>query len=82
MGMIEIANAKPGDEVYIIYRNPTFLTAANIKAAEIVQHPNNPDNLALYLNEKFLDLEEDDALFSSSDAAKKAYDTHFFDFGE
>jgi transcriptional regulator of the spore photoproduct lyase operon len=82
MGMIDIANAKLGDEVFVIYRNPTFLTAANIKAAEIVQHPNNPNTLALFLNEKFLELEEDDALFSSSEAAKKAFEAHFFDFGE
>jgi transcriptional regulator of the spore photoproduct lyase operon len=80
--MIDIANAKPGDEVFIIYQNPTFLTAAKIRAAEIVQHPNNPNTLALFLNKKYHDLEDDDALFTSSEAAKKAYDTHFFDFGE
>lgn len=82
MGMIDIANAKPGDEVFVIYQNPTFLTAANIRAAEIVQHPDNPNTLALYLNEKYHDLEVDDALFTSSEAAKKAYEMHFFDFGE
>lgn len=80
--MIDIAKAKPGDEVFVIYRNPAGLTAANVTAAEIVQHPNNPNTLALYLNEKFHDLDEDDALFNSSDAAKKAYESHFFDFGE
>jgi transcriptional regulator of the spore photoproduct lyase operon len=82
MGMIDIANAKPGDEVFVIYRNPSMLTAANIKAAEIVLHPKNPNTLALLLNEKFHVLEDDDALFTSSEAAKKAYESHFFDFGE
>ena len=82
MGMIDIANAKPGDEVFVIYRNPAILTVANIKAAEIVEHPKNPNTLALFLNEKFHDLEDDDALFTSSEAAKKAYEAHFFDFGE
>ncbi|MEH6906376.1 MULTISPECIES: transcriptional regulator SplA domain-containing protein [Neobacillus] len=82
MGMIDIANAKPGDEVFVLYRNPAILTAVNIKTAEIVQHPKNPNTLALYLNEKFLELEEDDALFSSSESAKKAFEAHFFDFCE
>ena len=82
MGMIDIANAKPGDEVFVIYRNPSMLTAANIKAAEIVLHPKNANTLALLLNEKFHVLEDDDALFTSSEAAKKAYESHFFDFGE
>jgi transcriptional regulator of the spore photoproduct lyase operon len=81
MGMIDTVNAKPGDEVFVIYRNPTLLTAA-IKAAEIVQHPNRPNSLALFLNEKYHDLEDDDALFTSSEAAKKAFEAHFFDFGE
>jgi transcriptional regulator of the spore photoproduct lyase operon len=80
--MIDITNAKPGDEVFVIYQNPTFLTAAKIRAAEIVQHPNNPNTLALFLNELYHELEDDDALFTSSEAAKKAYETHFFDFGE
>ncbi|NHC38810.1 transcriptional regulator [Bacillus sp. MM2020_1] len=82
MGMIDIANAKPGDEVFVLYRNPSTLTAVNIKTAEIVQHPKKPNTLALYLNEKFLELEEDDALFSSSEAAKNAFESHFFDFCE
>ncbi len=80
--MIDIANAKPGDEVFVIYQNPTFLTAAKIRPAEIVQHPNNPNTLALFLKEIYHELEDDDALFTSSEAAKKAYETHFFDFGE
>jgi transcriptional regulator of the spore photoproduct lyase operon len=81
MGMIDTVNAKPGDEVFVIYRNPTLLTAA-IKAAEIVPHPNRPNSLALFLNEKYHDLEDDDALFTSPEAAKKAFEAHFFDFGE
>ena len=82
MGMIDIANAKPGDEVFVIYRNPSYLSAANVKAAEIVQHPKNPNSIALYLNNKFHDIDEDDALYTSSSAAQKAFDSHFFDFGE
>lgn len=79
MSMIDMNNAKPGDEVYVIYRNPHVPTVANIKAAEIVQHPKDPNALALFLNETFHVIEDDDALFSTSEAAQQAYDEHFLD---
>jgi transcriptional regulator of the spore photoproduct lyase operon len=80
MDMIDITNAKPGDEVYVIYRNPHVPSVANIKAAEIVQHPKDPNALALFLNETFHVIEDDDALFTSSESATRAYEDHFFDF--
>jgi transcriptional regulator of the spore photoproduct lyase operon len=82
MDMIDINNAKPGDEVFVIYRNPHVPTVANIKAAEIVQHPKDPSSLALFLNETFHVIENDDALFTSSESAMRAYEDHFFDFEE
>jgi transcriptional regulator of the spore photoproduct lyase operon len=81
MDMIDITSAKPGDEVYVIYRNPHVPTVANIKAAEIVQHPKNPNALALFLNETFHVIEDDDALFATSESAERAYEDHFFNFG-
>lgn len=82
MSLIDITNAQPGDEVFVIYRNPHVPSVANIKAAEIVEHPKDPNALALFLNETFHVIEDDDALFSTSEAAQKAYDDHFLDFGE
>ena len=82
MSLIDITSAKPGDEVYVIYRNPHVPTVANVKAAEIVPHPKDPNALALFLNETFHVIEDDDALFSSSEAAQKAYEANFFDFNE
>ncbi|MGG3564494.1 transcriptional regulator SplA domain-containing protein [Neobacillus rhizosphaerae] len=78
MSYLDINNAKPGDEVYVIYRNPHVPSVANVKAAEIVQHPKDPNALALFLNETFHVIEDDDALFSTSEAAQQAYDDHFF----
>ncbi|MEH7302700.1 transcriptional regulator SplA domain-containing protein [Neobacillus drentensis] len=78
MSYIDMNNAKPGDEVYVIYRNPHVPSVANVKAAEIVQHPKDPNALALFLNETFHVIEDDDALFSTSEAAQQAYDDHFF----
>jgi transcriptional regulator of the spore photoproduct lyase operon len=82
MSYINLDNAKPGDEVYVIYRNPHVPSVANVKAAEIVQHPKDPNALALFLNDTFHVIEDDDALFTSSESAQKAYEEHFFDFNE
>ncbi|WP_413309534.1 transcriptional regulator SplA domain-containing protein [Bacillus sp. 1P10SD] len=78
MSYIDINNAKPGDEVYVIYRNPHVPSVANVKAAEIVQHPKDPNALALFLNDTFHVIEDDDAIFSTSESAQQAYDNHFF----
>jgi transcriptional regulator of the spore photoproduct lyase operon len=45
-----------------------------VKAAEIVPHPKDPNALALFINETFHVIEDDDALFANEDDAKKAYD--------
>ncbi|MBM7655076.1 transcriptional regulator SplA domain-containing protein [Neobacillus cucumis] len=82
MSYFNLENAKPGDEVYVIYRNPHVPSVANVKAAEIVQHPKDPNSLALFLNDTFHVIEDDDALFTSSESAHMAYEEHFFDFGE
>lgn len=74
MEMMNLNNAKLGDEVFVIYRNPHVPSVANIKAAEIVQHPKDPSQLALFINDTFHVIEDDDALFTTSDAAERAYE--------
>lgn len=74
MDTLEPNQIKSGDEVYVIYRNPHVPTVANIKAAEVVPHPRDENSLALFLNETFHVIEDDDALFASEDAAKQAYE--------
>ncbi|MFC0523262.1 transcriptional regulator SplA domain-containing protein [Pontibacillus salicampi] len=71
--MIDPKEVKAGDDVYVIYHNPHTPTVANIKQAEIVQHPHNPDGVALFLHEAFHLIEENDALFSSEEAAAEAF---------
>ncbi|WP_462411858.1 transcriptional regulator SplA domain-containing protein [Neobacillus sp. Marseille-QA0830] len=80
MDFINLSDAKPGDEVYVIYRNPHVPSVANVEPAEIVQHPKNPNALALFLNETFHVIEDDDALFPTFEAAQKAFDDNIFDF--
>ncbi|HYK72447.1 MAG TPA: transcriptional regulator SplA domain-containing protein [Pseudoneobacillus sp.] len=79
METIDPKDVKAGDEVYIIYHNPHTPTVANIKPAEIVQHPKDPNKLALFLNESFHLIEEDDALFSSEASAEKAFNDMYSD---
>lgn len=72
--MVELNNLTPEDEVFVIYRNPHVPSVANIKAAEIVQHPKDPNQLALFINDTFHVIEDDDALFNSAEDAEKAYE--------
>ncbi|WP_409298388.1 transcriptional regulator SplA domain-containing protein [Peribacillus sp. SCS-26] len=62
-----------GDEVFVIYNNPHVPSVSNIRTAEIVAHPHNPNELALFLNETFHVIEDDDALFSTQESAEEAY---------
>lgn len=79
METIDPRDMKAGDEVFVIYNNPHTPTVSNIRAAEIVQHPKDPNGLALFLNETFHVIEDDDALFSSEEAAEKAFNELYDD---
>ncbi|WP_059170576.1 transcriptional regulator SplA domain-containing protein [Bacillus sp. FJAT-27445] len=78
METINPKDVKAGDEVYVIYNNPHTPTVANIRPAEIVKHPKDPNALALFLNETFHVIEDEDALFRSEEAAEKAFNDHYF----
>ncbi|MCD8500397.1 MAG: transcriptional regulator [Bacillaceae bacterium] len=73
MDTIDPKDVKPGDEVHVIYNNPHTATVANIVPAEIVQHPKDPNRVALFLHETFHTIEDDDALFATQEAAESAY---------
>ncbi|OAS86665.1 MULTISPECIES: transcriptional regulator SplA domain-containing protein [Metabacillus] len=70
-------NFQIGEEVYVIYRNPHAANVANIEKAEIVEHPNNPKELALFLHDAYHPLADDDAVFSSFDEAEELYNQLF-----
>ncbi|MYL32846.1 transcriptional regulator [Pontibacillus yanchengensis] len=77
--MVDPREVNEGDEVYVIYRNPHTPTVANIKQAEIVKHPHNPEDVALFLHEAYHLIEENDALFTSEAAAEDAFKELFPD---
>ncbi|MFT8322176.1 MAG: transcriptional regulator SplA domain-containing protein [Bacillus sp. (in: firmicutes)] len=73
MTTIDPKNIQLGDEVYVIYHNPHTPTVSNVKPAEIVPHPKNPEAFALFLNDTFHTIEDDDALFQTENDAQIAY---------
>ncbi|MCM3408789.1 MULTISPECIES: transcriptional regulator SplA domain-containing protein [Bacillaceae] len=70
-------NFKIGEEVYVIYRNPHAVNVANIEKAEIVEHPTNQKELAIFLHDAYHPLAEDDAVFSSFEEAEELYNQLF-----
>lgn len=70
-------NYELGDVVYMIIRNPHAQDVAQVQQAAIVDHPEQPGELALFVHETYYPLSEDFALFKSEDAAESAYKDAF-----
>ncbi|GLB60752.1 transcriptional regulator SplA domain-containing protein [Cytobacillus sp. NCCP-133] len=80
METIDPKNVTAGDEVFVIYHNPHTPSVANVRPAVIVPHPKDPNAVALFLNESFHLIEEDDALFSSEKDAEQAFQELYGDY--
>ncbi|MDF2086340.1 transcriptional regulator SplA domain-containing protein [Bacillus pseudomycoides] len=70
-----------GDIVYVFYRNPHTQDVANIQAA-VVNHPVNPNELALFLYETYYPLSNEMAVYSSEEEANQAYNYYYGDASE
>ncbi|MTH53132.1 transcriptional regulator [Bacillus mangrovi] len=68
---------KAGDTVYVIYRNPHAANVAVIKEAEVVQHPADENDVALFLYDTYHELLPDDAVFTDYKEAEKLYNELF-----
>ena len=68
-----------GDIVYVFYRNPHTQDVANIQEAAVVRHPDNPNQLAIFLYETYYPLSDEIAIFQSEEEAKQAYNYFFGD---
>jgi len=66
-----------GDIVYIFYRNPHIQDVANIQEAAVVNNPENPNELALFLFETYYPLTNDFVIFRSEMDAEQAYHQYF-----
>lgn len=68
---------KAGDIVYVFYRNPHTQDVANIQQAAVVNNPNNPEELAIFLYETYYPLSTDMAVYSTEFEANQAYEQYF-----
>ena len=69
----------PGDIVCVIYRNPHTQNVANIQEAAVVRHPENENELALFLYETYYPLTDEIAVFKTESEAQAAYEYYFGD---
>lgn len=68
---------KAGDVVYVIYRNPHTYDVANVQEAAVVNNPEHPGELALFLYETYFPLDENIAIYASEGEAERAYNDTF-----
>lgn len=73
---------RPGDVVYVLYRNPHAQDVANVQAAAVVSSPKSPDQLSLFLHDTFYELSDELAVFPSKQEAEQAYRESFGGVGE
>lgn len=66
-----------GDIVYVFYRNPHTQDVANIQEAKVMNDPENPSGLAVFLYETYYPLTTDMAIFSSREEADQIYQQCF-----
>jgi transcriptional regulator of the spore photoproduct lyase operon len=79
---MDIQNYQPGDVVYVFYRNPHTQDVANIQAAAVVNNPEQPDELALFLYETYYPLSNEMAVYSTEEEANEAYNYYYGDVSE
>lgn len=67
----------PGDVVYVFYRNPHTQDVANVQEAAVVNNPENPGELAIFLYETYYPLTNEMAVYASEADALQAYEQYF-----
>lgn len=71
-----------GDIVYVFYRNPHTQDVANVQEAAVVNNPERPGELALFLYETYYPLTNEVAVYSSEEEAMQAYEQVYGDVFE
>ncbi|MGG3798685.1 transcriptional regulator SplA domain-containing protein [Metabacillus fastidiosus] len=72
----ESTSYQAGDIVYVFYRNPHVQNVANIQEAAVVNNPENPGELALFLYETYYPLTTEVAVYASAEEAEQAYEQY------
>ncbi|WP_328701176.1 transcriptional regulator SplA domain-containing protein [Aquibacillus kalidii] len=66
-----------GDIVYVIIRNPHVQGAANVQEAAVVNNPDHPGELALFVYETYYPLTDDVAVYVSRTEAEEEFSQAF-----
>lgn len=70
-------NFSPGEIVFIILRNPHAQNVAQVQQAAVVEHPEQPNELALFAHDNYFPLTDEFAIFTSEHEAEAAYQEAF-----
>ncbi|RDW19688.1 transcriptional regulator SplA domain-containing protein [Oceanobacillus chungangensis] len=68
---------RPGEVVYIIIRNPHAQDVAQVQQAAVVENPDAPNELALFLHETYFPLSDEFAIYRLENDAEQAYQDAF-----
>lgn len=68
---------RPGEIVYIIIRNPHAQDVASIQQAAVIDNPDQPGELALFIHETHYPLTDEVAVFRSEQEAEQEYHEAF-----
>lgn len=66
-----------GEVVYMIIRNPHAQDVAQVQQVAIVQHPEDPNKLALFAHDNYYPFTEEFAIFPTEAEAEQAYQEAF-----
>lgn len=68
---------RPGEIVYVVYRNPHTQDVANVQEAAVVKNPDDPDQLALFLYETYYPFTDEVAVYRTEEEAEQAFHEAF-----
>ncbi|MED1471029.1 transcriptional regulator SplA domain-containing protein [Bacillus salipaludis] len=71
--MSALGSFQPGQIVYVIIRNPHAQDVANVQEAAVVQNPESPEELSLFLYETYYPLTDEVAAYQTAGEAETAY---------
>lgn len=75
-------NYRPGDIVYVFYRNPHTQDVATIQAAAVVHNPENANELALFMYETYYPLTNEVAVYTTEAEANVAYNYYYGNYDD
>ncbi len=75
-------NFNLGEIVYIIIRNPHAQDVAAVQQAAVVENPDDPNELALFIHETYYPLTEELAIYKTEEEAEQAFQEAFGTFEE